>query len=65
VAARKSQVQVTLDTTSIAVLKAILHQAEQVVAKRSRKHQVKDSTGDPIGQLPLLDNEADKKEDQD
>jgi hypothetical protein len=60
-ATRKSDVQVRLDSTSIAVLKAILHQVEQVKAKRSER-RLKDSTEEGKGQLPLIVDTDEKGE---
>lgn len=51
---RKPGVQITLDSTSITVLKEILYQVEQAKAKREQKRRVKDSTQDSTGQLSLL-----------
>lgn len=61
-ASRKSDVQVTLDSTSITVLKAILHQVEQVKVKQDQRRQTKDSTVKLTGQLPLPSSTADTKE---
>lgn len=61
---RKSEVQVTLSSTSIAVLKELLHQLEQVKTKRARQAQAKDSTLTNNGQLPLI-SEADDEGDKD
>lgn len=63
-ASRKSDVQVSLSSTSIAVLKELLHQVEQVKAKRARQAQAKDSTLTNNGQLPLI-SEADDEGDKD
>lgn len=63
--ARKLGVQVTLDSTSITVLKAILHQVEQVKTKRVRRSQAKDSTAAFEGQLALLSDAPEEKGDAD
>ena len=55
-AAHKSDIQVSLDSTSIAVLKALLYQVEQAKAKREQQRKSKDNTADLTGQLPLLAN---------
>jgi hypothetical protein len=56
---RKSDVQVTLDSTSIAVLKTILHQVEQAKAKRDRQLQRQNSMVKGRGQLALLSEVSD------
>lgn len=58
---RKSNVQVTLDSTSIAVLKALLYQVEQVNAKREQRREAKHSMAVPAGQLSLLTDPKDEK----
>ncbi len=57
----KSGVQITLDSASITVLKAILHQVEQVKTKRVRRPHAKDSTAAFEGQLVLLSDTSDEK----
>jgi hypothetical protein len=60
-ASSKSEVLVKLDSASIAVLKAILHQVEQVKVKREQQRQAKDNTVESTGQLPLPTSTADTK----
>lgn len=60
---RKAGVQVTLDSTSVAVLKSILHQVETAKGKRAARSSAKNSTEVPSGQLPLLSDMADPQGD--